>query len=140
MNAARDPPLCPFHFRMAGMTDENHLSSLASVITSFLVNLGDQRAGGIDDREVATLRLLLDFRRDSMRAEDGDGAFRDFIELLDEHGAFGAKGFDHVLIMNNLVPDIDRGTIEGQRTLDDLDRTLDTSAKAARFSEQYAQR
>jgi hypothetical protein len=38
------------------------------------------------------------------------------------------------------MANIDRRTVEGERTLDDFDRTLDARAKAARFSKQYAQR
>ena len=53
MNAARDPALRPFHFRMAGVTDEDHLSSLTRMITPLLVDLGHQRAGCVDDRQIA---------------------------------------------------------------------------------------
>ncbi len=133
MDATRYPALSAFHLRMPGMTDQNYFQSLAGVVTPFLMNLGHQRAGRIDNWQVAALGFFLDFRGDTVGAEYGNRAFRYFVELFDENSPLRAQRFDDVLIMDDLVPDIDRRSVESQRPLDDLDCPLDAGAKPARL-------
>jgi hypothetical protein len=52
-------------------------------------------------------------------------------QFVDEYGALGFQAFDDITVMHDLVPDIDRCAIFLQRDLDDLDRPVDTGAKAA---------
>jgi len=49
-NATGYAPLRSFHFWMARMTDEHHLMTILGLVLPFFVDLGDQGAGGIDDR------------------------------------------------------------------------------------------
>ena len=122
------------------MADQDDLAALAGVVAAFLVHLGDQRTGGVDHRQVAALRLFLHLRRDAVGAEDGDGAFGNLVEFLDEDGALGAQRFDDVLVVDDLVPDVDGRAVERQRALDDLDRAFDAGAEAARLRQKHAQR
>ena len=75
-----------------------------------------------------------------MRAEDGDGAFGDLIDLLDENSAFALQVFDHVAVVDDLVADINRRSVDLQRPLDNIDRALDTSTKPPRLSKNNLHR
>jgi hypothetical protein len=71
-----------------------------------------------------------------MRREDDDRTGRHLIELVDEHRALGAQFANHVVVVDNLVTDIDRGTESLEGPLDDLDRTIDTRTESARLGQQ----
>jgi hypothetical protein len=81
---------------------------------------------------------LLHRARDAMRAEDRYGAGRHLIQLFDEDRALGAQRLDDVAIMDDLVPDIDRRAHAIERTIDDVDRTHDPRAEAARLGENQS--
>src|SRR5205814_6540150 len=91
----------------------------------------DQWAGRIEHRQTASRCFLLHAPRHAMGAENGDGTRRHLGEILDEDCAFVLQAFDHVFVVNDLVPHIDRRAIFFERTLDNLDRANDTRAKAA---------
>ena len=79
------------------------------------------------------LGFLLDFSRDAMGAEDGDGAGRHVLQRLDEARAFRLQRFDHVAIVDDLMAHIDRRAMLGERPLDNVDRPDDAGAKPARL-------
>jgi hypothetical protein len=60
---------------------------------------------------------------------------RHLIQLIDEIGALGAQAFDDMTIMDDFVPNIDRGAVFIDRTLDDLDRAFDAGTKTTGLSE-----
>ena len=66
-----------------------------------------------------------------MGAEDGDAARRHLVHFLDEAHTLGAKPVDHMAVMDDFVPDVDRGAIKRQGPLDDLYRPLDAGAEAS---------
>src|SRR4030095_12250616 len=102
---------------MAGMPDQYQGTALGHVPLALIVDLGDQRAGGIEDRQAAGGRLFLDAAGDANGHEDGYRPGRDFRQVLDENRALGLQAFDHVLVMHDLMPDIDRRTVLLERTL-----------------------
>ena len=55
--------------------------------------------------------------------------------FLDEHRALGLQAFDHVLVVHDLVPHIDRRAVFLQRALDDLDRAHHAGAETARLGQ-----
>ena len=75
--------------RMAGVADQHDLARLARKARHFHVHLGDQRTGGIEHLQPASLCLLLDGGRHAVRREDHRGAVRHLIEFLDEHARPG---------------------------------------------------
>src|SRR5580692_8975954 len=68
-----------------------------------------------------------------MGAEHRNGLRRDLGKVLNEDGPFVFQAFDHVFVVHDLVPDIDRGAVLLERPLDDLDRTHHARAKPARL-------
>ena len=68
-----------------------------------------------------------------MGGEDHGGVgVGDFVEFLDKDGAFGLQGLDHIAVMDDLVADIDRRPIQGERPLDRIDGPHHPGAEAAR--------
>ena len=66
-----------------------------------------------------------------MSAEDGDGAGRDLVDLVDEARALGMQPLNHMPVVHDFVTHIDRRTVFFERALDDLDRTFDPRTKAS---------
>ena len=120
---------------MAGMADQNEPAALADIALALIVHLGDQRAGGVEHRQLARRGLFLDAFGDAVGAENGDRVRRDLGQILDETRALGLQALDHVLVVHDLVAHIDRRAIFLQRALDDLDGAHDAGAKAARLGE-----
>ena len=98
------------------------------------VDLGDQRAGGIEIEHVARLapRPAPTLARRGRRRPPAGPVSGHLVELLDEDRALALQAVDHVAVVDDLVADIDRRAPFLQRHLDDLDRPVDTGAKAAR--------
>ena len=123
---------------VAGMADQDDLAPANRVAPAFGMNLGDQRAGGVDHRQPALGRLLLHPFRHAVGAEHRHRAGRDFVELVDEHRPAGAQVLDHVPVVHDLVTDIDRRPVFLERALDDLDRPLHAGAEPARLGQNDA--
>ncbi|GLU33442.1 hypothetical protein Busp01_32840 [Trinickia caryophylli] len=69
-----------------------------------------------------------------MRAEYRHRTVRHFVQFFDELCALAAQIFDNVPVMHDLVANINGRAVPLQRTIDDLDRTDDARAEAARLS------
>ena len=93
---------------MPGMADQHDLPGLGGIAAALLMHLGNQRAGCVDDRQAAFGSQLLDALGDAVGAEHRHGAGRYLIQLIDEHGAAGAQVLDHMAVVDDLMPDIDR--------------------------------
>ena len=137
MDLAVDPPHGAFDLGMPGMADEDDLAPLIGIALPLAVHLGDQRAGGVDHRQVAPGGGVLDRAGDAMGAEDGDAARGDLVEFVDEMRAFGAQPLHHMAVVHDLVPDIDRRAVFLDRPFDDLDRPLDTGTKAPGLGQDH---
>ncbi len=125
--------------RVAEMADEHDVVSLLGVPAAFLVDLRHQRAGRIDNVEVAEFRAALHLLRHAMRGEDCNRAGRHFVDFLDEDRAAVPERIDDALVVHDFVADIDRRAIFLERALDDVDRPLNAGAKAARLRENDLQ-
>ena len=80
-------------------------------------------------------RVVLDRAGDAVRAEDGHRVGGHLGQILDETRALGLQAFDHVLVVHDLVPHVDRRAIFLQRALDDLDGAHDAGAESAWLSQ-----
>jgi hypothetical protein len=95
------------------------------------MNLGDQGTGRIEDGQAAGGGLFLDAAGYAVGAENGYRQRRNLRKVLDEDRPLGFEAFDHVLVMYDLVPDIDRRTILLKRAFNDFDGTDDARTKSA---------
>jgi len=75
---------------VSGVPDQDDLATLVGIALALDVHFRDQRAGRVDDRQPPVRRALLDRAGDPMRAENGDGALRDFVDFVDEMRTLGA--------------------------------------------------
>ena len=114
------------------MADQDDLAILFGVVLAFLVDLGDQGTGGVDDRQATIFGFDLDFFGDSMGAENGHRAIRNIVDFLDEDGAFVTQGFDHPFVVNDFVSHIDWRPVKFQRAFDDFNGAFNAGAKSTR--------
>src|SRR4029079_2503252 len=68
-----------------------------------------------------------------MCAEDRDGVRRHFRKLFHETGAPRLQRIDDPFVVHDFVPHVDRRSIFIERALDNLNRTYDAGAEAARL-------
>ena len=122
------------------MADQDDGATGVGVTLGLAMDLGDQRAGGIDKEQVATGCLGRHRFRDAVGGEDHRPVVRHLVELVDEDRALGLEALDHEAVVDDLVPDIDRPAIAREGALDDLDRAIDARAEAARTGKQDRER
>ena len=127
-------------FGVAGMADHHHLAPLLGVARGLDMDLGDERAGGVDVDHVAPPCLGRDGLWDTVRGEDDRPVVGRLLELLDEDGALVTQAVDDVAVMHDLVPDIDGCAPFLERHLDDLDGAIDAGAESARRGEIEGER
>src|SRR5579863_1821832 len=119
------------HFVVILVADQDNRVTLTSKLNCLQMHFRYQRAGSIDDGEVALLALLANLRRYAVRAENGAGAGRYFLEFLDEDCAQIAEFVHDVLVVHDFLADIDRRPIEVERYLDHVDGAHHAGAKTA---------
>src|SRR5690606_3662548 len=115
--------------------DQDHVAAGAAVARDLEMDLGDQRAGRIEHLQPAPLGLAAHRLRDAVRAEDHGGAVAHLVELLDEDRAALLEVVDHVAVVDDLVPHVDRRTQRLDRSLDDVGRAIVAGAEAAGVGE-----
>ena len=97
-----------------------------------VVDLAHQRAGGVDDRQVAAAgRLLADLGRDAVGGEDDDGSGRHLVELLHEDRPPALQVADDMAVVHDLPADVDRRAEAFDGPLHDLDGPLDAGTERA---------
>ena len=126
-----------FDLRVPRVADEDDVAAFARVALHFHVHLGHQRAGGVEYRQPAQPRLLLDGIRHAVRGEDHRCARGNLAELFDENRAEAAQPLHHVVVVHHLVAHVDGRPEQLERTLDDVDRAVDTGAETAGIGEQH---
>ena len=114
------------------MADQNDLAVLFGMILAFLVDLGDQRAGGVDNGQAAPFGFDLHRFGDTVGAENGHGAIGNVVHFLDENGTLGAQRLDHALVVNDFMAHVDRGAVKVQGSFHNLNGPFDTGAKSTR--------
>jgi hypothetical protein len=118
---------------VAGMADQHERAALGDVATALVVDLRHQRAGRVERRQAAELRIVLNRTRHAVRAEHGHGTGGHLGKLFDEDGALGPQRIDHMTVVDDLVADVDRGTVFHQRPLDDIDSAHHAGTETARL-------
>ena len=118
------------------MADQDHGAARGVMTLGLAMDLGDQRAGGVDIEQVAAARLGRHGFRHAVRREHHRPVVRHLVELVDEDRALGLEVLDDIAIVHDLVTDIDRPAVALDGALDDLDGALDAGAETARAGEQ----
>ena len=119
------------------MADQDQRPAFRHIALALVVDLGHQGAGGVEDGQAAHGGFLFHGSGDAMGAKDSDRERRHLRQILDKDCAFVLKAFDHVFIVDDLVPHIDRRAIFLERALDDLNRTYNACAKSAGLGQIY---
>jgi hypothetical protein len=128
------------HLGMAGMADQHDGAPRLVVPLGFAMDLGDQRAGSVDEHQVAARGLRRHRFRHAVRREHHGAVVRHLVELLDEDCSLGREALDDVAVVHDLVADKDRPAVALDGALDDLDGAIDAGAEAARAGEQDRER
>ena len=127
-----------FDLFVACVADHDDRVAVGRELAGLDVDLGDQRAGGVDRLEVPRLGVLVDRRRDAVGAEDDHLALGDLGLLFDEDRAALGEFLDHVLVVDDLLADVDRGAVLLEGAFDRLDGTVDAGAVAARGGKDHS--
>ena len=128
----------PFDLLVAVVADHHDRVALGGEAAGGDVDLGDQRAGGVDRAQVAGGGVVVDRRGDAVGGEDDHLALRHLGLLLDEDRAALGQLLDHVLVVDDLLAHVDGGAVQLERALDRLHGAVDAGAVAARGGEQDA--
>ncbi len=122
---------------VAVVADEDDGVALGGELERLAVDLGHQRAGGVDRAQPAAVGLGVDRRRHAVGAEDGHRALGDrVVELLDEDRPALAQLLDDVLVVHDLLAHVHRRAVELERVLDRLHGPVDARAIAARGGQE----
>ena len=119
------------------MPDIEDVVAAPGVADRFEVDLGDQRAGRVDHLEAALVGEVAVRGRDAVRREDQRAAGRHLVQALHEDGATVAQVGHDLVVVDDLVLDVDRRSVDLEHALDDLDRSGDSRAEPARPGEQH---
>ena len=127
------------HLGMAGMADEQDVAPVLDQPLGLAVDLGDERAGGVEIVEAARLGLGRHRLGHAVGGEDHRHAVGHLVELVDEDRALRLQPVDDELVVDDLVADIDRRAVALERQLDDPDGAVDPGAEAARRGDQQGE-
>ena len=122
----------PFDLLVALVADHHDRVAVGGEAARLDMDLGDERAGGVDRPQVSRRCVLVDRRGDAVGGEDDDLPLGHLALLLDEDRAALGELLDHVLVVDDLLADVDRRAVQLQRPLDRLHRAIDAGAVAAR--------
>jgi hypothetical protein len=100
------------------------------------VDLGHEGAGGVDYTEAALFAGLADFGRNAVGAVNDALAGGDFVNGIDENGAFALELFNHETVVDDFFADVD-GRAEGlEGDANDIDGADDASAESAGLEQE----
>jgi hypothetical protein len=106
------------------VADQDHGVATGGEPPRLGVHFGHQRAGGVDDIELAPIRLRANRGGDAVRREDNSGPVRNRVQFVHEHRAAGLQVRHHVHVVHDLLAYVDRWSAVRQRLLDDFDGTF----------------
>ena len=127
----------PLDLLVALVADEDDRVALLGELARLDVDLGHQRAGGVDRPQAARGGVGVHGGRDAVGAEHDELALGHLGLLLDEDRAALGELLDHVLVVDDLLAHVDRRAVHLERLLDGLHRAVDPGAIAARGGEQH---
>ncbi len=119
------------------MANEEDLAAMAMMQFGLAMDLGHQRAGGVDREDFARSGVFQNHLRHTMRGKN-HRLFRiwHLVELLDEYRTLGLQPFDDIFVMHDLVPDIDWRAMDPEGFLHRINGAHDSGAETARRAEK----
>ena len=123
---------------MSCVSDKDDGVAGLGVAARLRMHLGDERAGGVDRGQGPLPGLAAHGRRDPVGGEDDGRSLRHVRDRVDEDGAARAQVVDDVGVVDDLLADVDRASVERKGPLDGLDRPFDPCAVASRRGEEKA--
>src|SRR5262249_16059764 len=124
------------NFLVILVANQNDGAVLAREFERFKVDLGDERASGVDDFEGTRFGLFADGGRNAVCAEDENRAVGNFFDGFDENGAAAAELFHDIGVVDNFMMDVDRVAVGFKGEFDDVHGTDYAGAEAARADAQ----
>ncbi len=118
------------------MTDKDRFFTATAGARHFHMHFCHQRAGRVEDRQIAAFRFVAHRLGNAMRRENQDRAVRHFAYLLDKNRAALAQAVYHIAVMHHFMTHINRRAVQGQRVFDNADCTVNASTKPTRVSQQ----
>src|SRR5579862_4211031 len=100
------------NFIVIAMANKHQRIALLRELDCFDVNLGDERAGGVNHFEIALFRLVAHCRRNPMCTVDDAHSRRNLVDVVDENCALFGQLVDDKAIVDNLLANID-GSAKG---------------------------
>ena len=113
------------------MADQYHLVAIAAMACHLEMHLGHQRAGGIENLQLAMCRLLLHCAGYSVGTENNRAVVRYFVQLVNEDGTALFETLHHEPVVHHLVAYVDRGAECVERLFNDFDGAVHAGTKTA---------
>ena len=113
---------------MALVTDQQNFVTLISEPDYFAMNFGYQRARGIDGSLVSGLGSLDYGWSDSVSGEHHHATLRGFVNLVNKDCPSCLERLNHMLVVDYLLADIDRGAVVVQSLLNCNDGSVNSRA------------
>ena len=118
------------------MADEHQRIALLGKLDGLDVDLGDQRAGGVDDLEIAAFAAARGPRAKRHGRVDDALAVGHVVDFVDEDRALFRQLIHNIAVMDDFAAHIN-GRAEGFKgDLDDVDGAHHAGAKTARLEQQ----
>ena len=97
------------------------------------VDLGDQRAGGVNDAKLPQLAVLAHFGRHAVGAVDNPLTLGNFVHVVHENGALVLQFLDDEAVVDDLLAHVDRRAEGLQRDPDNINGPHHPGAESARL-------
>jgi len=116
---------------VAGVPDEHNRVALRGELRCLAVDLGDERAGGVDRLQAPLGCPATHLRGHAMGGIEQLGALGHLLQIVDEHHANLAKALHHPGVVYDLVKHVDRSAEPLEGRLQALDCHVHPRAEAA---------
>jgi hypothetical protein len=117
------------------VADQQNRVAFLGEADGFEMDLGDERAGGVNGVEIARAGCFADGRGDTVSAVKDDLIRGDFVDAIHEDDAALLEAFNDMAVVYDLVINIKRSAEKLQRALEAVYRHVDAGAEAARIGE-----
>jgi hypothetical protein len=118
---------------MTFMADKDSFIMLVGRFGRLVMDFGDQGTGRIDGGQTAFLGRFKNGGRDTVRAKNNPLTGLDFVEVLDKNNPAPAEIIDHIRIVDDLMVDIEGGSVFGQGQFHDINGEGDSGTETLRF-------
>ena len=118
------------------MADQHQRITLLGELDRLDVDLGDQRAGCVDDPQSAPFAALAHSRRNTVGGVNYTLTIRHVVDLVNKNGALFGQFVHNIAVVDDFAANVNRRAESLKRDLDDVDGTNNAGAKAARFEQK----